>query len=586
MGTFEIRDQFYLNGKPFKIISGGIHYFRVLPEQWMDRLIKLKALGCNTVETYIPWNMHEMEERRFVFSGGLDIVAFVQMAREVGLYVILRPSPYICAEWEFGGLPAWLLAKDGMEVRSSEGPFLSYVRKYYETLLPLLTPLQIDQGGPVILMQVENEYGYYGDDTRYLEALRDMMREMGVTVPLVTSDGPQPDTLAGGSVEGALPTANFGSGAEEKLATLARHIGNRPLMCMEFWVGWFDSWGCGEHHTTDVEASARELRAILEKGSVNIYMFLGGTNFGFMNGANYYDALTPDVTSYDYDALLTEDGRITEKYLAFQRVIRDFLPADWQPCPLPEETERSAYPLVEARGSVSLFAALETITMPRETRHPFFMEQLGQGYGYVLYRTALQQDTKIENFRLWKANDRAQMFWNRKHTLTLYDRELLESKEVDWVQPRGAQLDILVENMGRVNYGVRMREQRKGIAGDVLLNGHFHSGWKQYSLPMDKKMLAVLCFEEDAATGMEPAFFRFVFDVDEPADTFLDMTGWGKGCAFIGDTNIGRFWEIGPQKRLYVPVTLLRKGKNECIIFETEGKRRDTVSFVDTPCLG
>ena len=321
MSTFEIRDNFYLDGEPVRIISGAVHYFRIVPQYWRDRLEKLKSMGCNTVETYIPWNMHEQEKGQFRFQGMLDIEGFIRLARELGLYVIVRPSPYICAEWEFGGLPAWLLREDGMRLRVSYGPFLRHVEEYYKVLLPKLTPWQCTKGGPVILMQVENEYGYYANDRGYLEEIRKLMRRGGVEVPLVTSDGPFPESLNGGKLPGALPTGNFGSRTEERFGTLRQYTDGGPLMCTEFWVGWFDHWGNGGHMRGNLEESVKDLDKMLELGHVNIYMFEGGTNFGFMNGSNYYDELTPDVTSYDYDAVLTEDGRITEKYRRYREVI-------------------------------------------------------------------------------------------------------------------------------------------------------------------------------------------------------------------------------------------------------------------------
>ena len=321
---FEIRNNFYLDGKPFHIISGAIHYFRIVPQYWRDRLEKLKAMGCNTVETYIPWNMHEPRKGEFCFDGMLDVVEFVQTAQKLGLYVILRPSPYICAEWEFGGLPAWLLAEDGMRLRVSYKPFLRHVKEYYEVLMKKIVPLQVDYGGPVILMQVENEYGYYANDKKYMETIKKMMIEQGVTVPLITSDGPFEENLNGGILEGTLPTGNFGSKTEERFEVLQKYTKEKPLMCAEFWVGWFDHWGNGGHMTGNLEESVKDLDKMLELGHVNIYMFEGGTNFGFMNGSNYYDALTPDVTSYDYDGVLTEDGQITEKYRRYQKVIAKY----------------------------------------------------------------------------------------------------------------------------------------------------------------------------------------------------------------------------------------------------------------------
>ena len=284
MGKFEIKDNFYLDSQPFKIISGAFHYFRTVPEYWKDRLEKLKAMGCNTVETYIPWNMHEPKKGEFKFDGILDVAAFVKEAEALGLYVILRPSPYICAEWEFGGLPAWLLAEDGMKLRTSYAPFLKHVKEYYNILLPKLIPLQITHGGPVILMQVENEYGYYATDTAYMQEMKKLMAEGGIDVPLVTSDGPYPESMNAGKLPGVLPTGNFGSKTEERFSLLSRYTDGGPLMCTEFWVGWFDHWGNGGHMRGNLEESVADLDKMLELGNVNIYMFEGGTNFGFMNG--------------------------------------------------------------------------------------------------------------------------------------------------------------------------------------------------------------------------------------------------------------------------------------------------------------
>ena len=579
MGTFEIKEDFYLNGEKFKIISGGIHYFRVVPEHWRDRLEKIKALGCNTVETYIAWNVHEPKKGKFCFEGMADVKRFIELAQELGLWVIVRPSPYICAEWEFGGFPAWLLAEDGMRFRCSYEPYLKHVKEYYEKLFEILTPLQITKGGPILMFQIENEYGAYGEDAEYLESLKRMMEESGVEVPFITSDGPWGDSLACGKVDGVLMSANFGSKTKEQFAILKKHVGDKPLMCMEFWVGWFDAWG-GEHSIGDVAEHVEDFRDMLNMGNVNIYMAHGGTNFGFMNGANYYDTLRPDVTSYDYDALITEDGQLTPKYKAFQAVIAEFteVPA----VEFTTKIQRKEYGTVPVAEKVGLFEVLEDISTPVDNLHPLSMEKLGQNYGYTLYRSALVRDKEIEKLRLLGANDRAKCYLDRKEIASLYDRELLSECSFE-KKLTGERLDILMENMGRVNYSAAIEHQHKGIKDAVVINGHQHYKWIHY--PISLENVDKLDFGKGYTEGL-PSFYRFEFEVDETGDTFLDTEGFGKGCAFVNGFHIGRFWEIGPQKRLYIPGPLLKLGKNEIILFETEGKAAEQIKLCKEPKLG
>ena len=581
MSTFEIKETFYLDGKPFRIISGSIHYFRVVPEYWRDRLEKLPSQGLNTVETYIPWNMHEPEKGKFVFDGLCDVVKFVKLAEELGLYVILRPSPYICAEWEFGGLPGWLLSGEGMRLRVSDPVFMKHVQEYYQVLLPILEPLQITEGGNVILMQIENEYGYFGNDRQYMEQMRDLLRAGGIKVPLITSDSPTDESLEGGSVEGALPTGNFGSHTKERFEILKKHVKGGPLMCAEFWVGWFDHWGNGGHMRGNLNQSAADLDEMLRTGHVNVYMFIGGTNFGFMNGSNYYDALTPDVTSYDYDAVLTEAGDFAEKYRVYREIIGKYAPVPQ--VEFSTKIIKKAYGSVKETGKVGLFQALQDIAEPVESVSTRSMERLGQYYGYVLYVSKIQNERRLEKIRLHRANDRANIFLKGKRLLDLYDRELLEEHKISAEAEPGDELSILMENMGRVNFGPGMEEQRKGIDGCVQINGHMHHHWQQYCLPLDN--LEKLDFSRGYTEGL-PAFYRFELQAEETGDTFLELEGWGKGCVFVNGFNIGRFWEIGPQKRLYIPAPLLRPGKNEIIVFETEGRSTGEISFLSEPNIG
>ena len=582
MGTFEIRDDFYLNGEKIKIISGSIHYFRVVPEYWRDRLLKLKAMGCNTVETYIAWNMHERRKGEFTFDGICDVERFVGMAHELGLYVILRPAPYICAEWEFGGLPAWLLKEDGIRLRCSDPRFMAHVLSYYDELIPRLAPLQITKGGPVIMMQVENEYGSYCEDKVYLAQLRDALIARGIEIPLVTSDGPWGDMLCCGEIDGVFRTGNFGSKAEEHF-TKMDGLGINPKMCMEFWCGWFDHWGCGKHSTTSAETAAHEFDEILKRGHANIYMFHGGTNFGFMNGANDYEALAPDVTSYDYDSPLTEDGRTTEKYELFKQVIAKYreLPAEKIEIP---EIQRRAYGKAKCVASAPLLD-LAAGKEPVCGLHPMSMERLDQYYGYTLYRTKLIYETTLETIQLIDAGDRAQIFMDGKHLVTLYDRQLTGEYAFETPIPvtKGATLEILVENMGRVNYSYKLERQRKGIDHAVVINHHLHPCWEMVT--MDEETLLSFAPVEGEATAGAPSVSSYAFDVDVAADTFLDLPGFGKGFVFINGFALGRFWEIGPQKRLYIPAPLLREGKNDLLMVETEGKIGEVV-LCDEPDLG
>lgn len=569
----EIRDNFYLNGEPFKIISGAFHYFRTVPEYWQDRIEKLVNMGCNTVETYIPWNFHEPEKGNFRFDGMHDIERFIHLAEKMGLYIIIRPSPYICSEWEFGGLPAWLLRDRNMRLRCSYEPYLNAVKEYYSVLIPKLVPHQCDRGGGVILVQLENEYGYYGNDTAYLEFLRDTLRELGVTVPFVTSDGPWSEPIfKSGMLNGALPTGNFGSGAEWQFGQMRKYIGeNKPLMCMEFWNGWFDAWG-EEQHTTSPEKAASELDELLKRGSVNFYMFEGGTNFGFMSGRNG-GSKTGDVTSYDYDAPLTEDGQITEKYRLFKEVIAKY--TDIHEIPLTTEIRRRAYGRISCTGKTDLFSVLDKISVPVKSSYPLTMEDIGQDYGYILYRMKIRDIETVSEIRLEGAADRVQCYHNGEFVYTAFAENMWEKFEPQQKRTSGI-IDLLCENTGRENFGTGLENQRKGISGGVKINDHRHFGFEIYPLPLDERQIAALDFGIGYIENT-PAFYRFELDIDEPCDTFLDTDGFGKGCAFVNGFNIGRFWEIGPQKRLYIPAPLLQIGKNTIVIFETEGKAADSI---------
>jgi beta-galactosidase len=494
----EIKDKFYIHGEPVQILSGAIHYFRVVPEYWRDRLEKLKNMGCNTVETYIPWNFHEPRKGAFNFEGMHDVCRFIEIAQELDLYIIIRPSPFICAEWEWGGLPAWLMAEPGMKVRRSYEPYLKHVRDYYKVLLPKLVPYQIDNGGKIILMQVENEYGYYGNDTSYLQSLADMMRESGVTVPFVTSDGPWGAAFKTGQLEGALPTGNFGSGCEKQFAVIKRQMPeNKPLMNMEFWAGWFDAWGNKIKRRSILKINKTDYEYVVKNGhNINIYMFHGGTNFGFMNGSNYYGKLSPDTTSYDYDAPLSEDGQITKKYNAFREIVKKY--KDVPDIEFSTNIERKAFGRIAWTEQADLLENLDVFGRGQKTVSPLSMEEAGQATGYILYRTELKPDEKADEIIFKKCADRVQVFADSKKRITAYDKEISSEGHGIWPfnykegkiwkpeTEKGARLDFLVENLGRVNFGHKLEEQKKGLSDDVLVNGHCISDGPCSPCPLTK----------------------------------------------------------------------------------------------------
>lgn len=574
---FEIcGDQFCKDGEPIKLISGAVHYFRNLPETWPDIFEKLRAMGCNCVETYCAWNMHEPKPGTFDFTGRLDIVRFIKEAEKAGLMVIVRPGPYICAEWEFGGLPWWIQKEEGLEIRCRNEVYIRYFDRYLDELLGRVRPLLCTNGGPVILLQCENEYGYYGDDREYLSYLRDGYRRRGIDVPLFTSDGGSEDSLLDGTVEGCLPTLNFGSRVEENFKVHDRLFPDCPKVCMEMWDGWFDAWGDEKHHTTDPQVYAGVVRDMLKKGSLNIYMFIGGTNFGFTSGANHYEKFAPDVTSYDYDALLTECGDVTEKYKAVREVIREATGKELPP--IPKDREKKAYGKVALTRSAGLLSNLDALSSPIHSDVPRAMEEYGIGYGYIAYRTVLNRDYRDAKLSFESLGDRAQVLVNGKLQGIAY---LNDSLEVTVNAKKGDVLTILVENMGRANFGPKMM-RKKGLPGRVLLGGKIHFSWDVYPLPMTD--LSGLSFGGDEAEA--PAFYEGAFTVEEPADTFLRTDSFKKGFVVLNGFNLGRYWEVGPQKTLYVPGPLLKKGENTLLLFESDGRKGEAeVEFVDRPEL-
>ncbi len=571
-------NQFVKDGKEIKIISGAVHYFRNMPDTWRDIFKKMKAMGLNCVETYCAWNMHEKKMGEFDFSGNLDIREFIRVASEEGLMAIVRPGPYICSEWEFGGLPWWLMTMDDMEIRCSNPVYMERFELYLSKLFDQIRDLLFTNGGPIIMLQCENEYGYYGDDKSYLKSLYDIYRKHGIDVPLFTSDGTSEANLLDGAIDGCLATLNFGSRVEENFKAHDKLFPNSPKMCMEMWNGWFDAWGDSFHHTTSAQDYANVVDDMLKRGSLNMYMFIGGTNFGFTSGANHYEKFTPDVTSYDYDAMLSECGDVTPKYMAVREVIQKYI--DKELPPVPKNREKIAYGKVKITHSGGLFDNLDNISSPIFSNVPRCMEHYGQGYGYIAYTTTLNRDYINTPITFTELGDRALVYVNRELNGIVYvnDQELKTTINAK----KGDTLTILVENMGRANFGPKMM-RKKGISGRCLIgNNIIHFNWNVYPLPMDNLDKVVYGKKFDEPSG----FYKGSFIANKVADTFLYLDSFKKGFVVINGFNLGRYWEIGPQRSLYVPASVLKEGENEIVIFESDGlKGEATIEFKDFPTL-
>lgn len=575
--------EFLMNGEPFRIVSGAMHYFRVPREYWRDRLLKIKACGCNTVETYTAWNLHEPQEGTFDFTGNLDLGAYLDLIAELGMTAIVRPGPYICSEWEFGGFPWWLLRYDDLELRCMNERYLSKVEAYFCALLPIVAARQADCGGPVILMQVENEYGSYGNDSVYIRCLADMMHNNGITCPLFTSDGGNDTMLSGGTVPEIFKTCNFGSRAEANFKALRKFEKDGPLMCAEYWAGWFDHWG-EKHHRRSGADAAKSLEEILDAGaSVSVYMMHGGTNFGFMNGANCDGGeYQPTVNSYDDDAPINEYGGLTEKYECIKNVLaqRGFVnEVDFEPLPAP-----GAYPSVQLTESADLLDNLELLSSPVETVTPQPMEKLGQGYGFICYRTVVKGPKEKDTLR-FEVHDRAWVFADGKF-IGIYYRNDKKAKLRLEVPPEGLTLTILVENMGRTNYGPALRDA-KGIIGGVRLGNQYLYHWKTYCLPLDNAESAVFSVPKKMKFEKRPQLLRGEFEITgEPHDTFVRAADFKKGVIFVNGRPLSRYWEEGPQRTAYLPAPFLKEGKNTVILLELEGYKNPAVDLVAVPDIG
>lgn len=577
------KNDFYLNGEPFRVVAGAMHYFRVPRAYWRDRLQKIKACGCNTVETYVAWNLHEPQEGEFTFADDLDLDAYLSLIEELGMYAIVRPGPYICSEWEFGGLPWWLLRYDDLAIRCMNDRYLEKVDRWFDRLIPIVASHQTDKGGGVIMVQVENEYGSYGDDSEYVKYLADGLRARGIaTAALFTSDGGNDSMLTGGTLPDVYKTVNFGSGAAKNFASLKKVQPEKPLMCAEFWNGWFDHWG-EKHHRRDPKDAAQALKEVLDCGAnISIYMMHGGTNFGFMNGANCTDEeYQPTVNSYDDDAPINEYGALTPKYHEFRDLLASYGFAVDSPA---EQPRPRFYDPIGFAECADFLDHIPELSSPVVSTLPLSMEQLGQGYGFVYYECDVCGPREKAEL-MFDVHDRAYVFIDGAFAGVRYRNDKKDKIRLS-VPESGVKLGILVENMGRTNYGPHMNEDRKGIVSTVRLGGQILFHWKNYPLPMDD--LSEISFERNTNPKFKkrPQLLRAVFLIEgEPQDTFVYADGFKKGVIFVNGKPLSRYWEKGPQRTAYLPAPLLKSGKNEIVVLELEGYKKARIELIDKPIL-
>lgn len=595
----EIKNKkFYMDSKPFDIYSGAMHYFRTVPEYWEDRLTKLKAAGFNTVETYVCWNLHEKKPGEFDFSGILDIEKYLEIAQKVGLYAIVRPGPYICAEWDFGGLPAWLLKDKNMQIRCMYPDYLKCVERFYKELLPRLVPHLQSNGGNIIAMQVENEYGSYGNDKDYLRYVEKLTRDCGIDCLLFTSDGNTNNMISGGSLPDIYKVLNFGSRSRTAFNVLKGFENDGPNMCGEFWCGWFDHWR-DSHHTRNSLEIVNEIKGFIDNdASFNMYMFHGGTNFGFTAGANQNQGhgYEPTVTSYDYCAMLTEWGDYTPAYHAVRKLLCEKQGIELPE--LPESPKLQSIGKIELTEAASLFENLDNIGEKHHVPVPEGMEYFGQNFGLIYYETTLKGKYNASPMYVKNVHDFAEVYFDgeKKTSIdrTLYTVEGKTTlKDVIFKKKKGEsspflmpalsgerKIGVLVDTMGRVNYGENMLD-RKGIS-DIYLGIQRLMNYDIWTLPLDN--LDKLKYSSSVKKD-EPVFLKGSFKTDSKADCFVHLDGFNRGCVYINGFNLGRFWKVGPQKSLYIPGTLL-KDENEIIVFNIGGYSKPTVSITDKHNLG
>ncbi|MFD6698578.1 MULTISPECIES: beta-galactosidase family protein [unclassified Microbacterium] len=547
-------------GRPFRMLSGAVHYFRIHPDQWEDRLRRLAAMGANTVDTYIPWNFHERVEGAVDFSGWRDAERFIRLAGEVGLDVFVRPSPYICAEWSNGGIPFWLSGRT-RALRTSEPVFLAAVDAWYDALIPRLAPLQAAHGGPITAVQIENEYGSFGSDHDYLVHLRDGLRARGIVELLTTADGATADMVRNGSVEGAMGSFTFGTGVAEAQSL---RVPDQALLCAELWGGWFDHWG-EQHHVRSAASMIGTVEELLaEGGSVSLYMAHGGTNFGLWAGANHDRVLQPTVTSYDSDAPIGEDGSLNDKFHALRAAFAPFHDGDLPPIPAaPRRQPAASTPLVPVTALLDVVRAVPAgATAPM----PLTFEELGAEDGLVAYEAEISFAPGAA-LTVDVLHDRAVVFLDGVR-LGVLERDGERTLDLPGTGGSGL-LTLVVESQGRVNYGP-LTGEGKGIMAGVRVGRRFAHGWTHRVIPQDAPA-GTVAGDPLAAAAPADGLAVAVFDVADPADAWLAFPGAVNALVWLNGFLLGRHRAVGPQVTLYAPSPLWREGRNEIRVLDTDG---------------
>ena len=561
------------DGVAHRILAGSIHYFRVHPDQWEDRLRRLAAMGANTVDTYVAWNFHERVEGDVRFDGWRDIERFIRLAGDIGLDVFLRPSPYICAEWSNGGIPSWLSGRVAA-LRTSDAGFLAAVDAWYDELIPRLVPLQASHGGPIVAIQIENEYGSFGSDAAYLAHLREGLRCRGMVEMLTTADGITGDMIEHGSVPGAMATFTFGTGVAR--AVELRREGD-ALMCSELWGGWFDHWG-ERHHVRSAASTGGTIEELLAAGgSVSLYMAHGGTNFGLWNGANHDRVLQPTVTSYDSDAPIGEDGTLNEKFHALRAMFAPFHASELPPVPAGPRRQAAASAPLEQRSSLLQLVATLPVTGEVSPR-PRTFEELGAEDGLVVYEADVSFPADA-TLTIDGLHDRAVVFLDAQ-ALGVLERDGETSLALP-VDGGAGRLTLVVESLGRINYGPYTGEG-KGIMRGVMIGRRLVNGWTHRLVLQEAPTAAPgLDRSAEASDGVAVASF----DIAEPLDAWLAFPGGSKGMVWLNGFLLGRYWKVGPQETLYAPAPLWKVGRNEVVVLDTDGLGA-TVEIRDEPSFG